>query len=65
MMKEYLEMEFPDWLFVNSQKNYATFHSVSKHFFSTYKVLGIMIGSGDISSLKIRVYSLGNQGIHV
>ena len=52
-MKEYLEMEFPDWLFMNSQKYYATFHSFSKHLFSTYQVVGIVIGTGDISSYKI------------
>lgn len=49
MMKECSEMEFPDWLFMNSQKNYATFHSFSKHLFSTYQVLGTVIGAGETS----------------
>lgn len=52
MMKEYLEMEFPDWLFLNSQKYYATFHSFSKHLFSTYQMVGIVIGAGNINSYK-------------
>lgn len=61
MMKEYLEMEFPDWLFMNSQKYYATFHSFSKHLFSTYRVVGIVIGAGDISTHKDITSPQGNQ----
>lgn len=52
MMKEYLEVEFPDWLFMNAQKNHATFHSFRKHLFSTYQVLGTVIGAGGISLYK-------------
>lgn len=61
MMKEYLEMEFPDWLFLNSQKYYATFHSFSKHLFSTYQMVGIVIAAGDVSSYKSITGHQGNQ----
>lgn len=61
MMKEYLEMEFPDWLFVNSQKNYATFRSFSKHLFSTYQVLDTVSGAGDTSSHQTITCPQGNQ----
>ena len=61
MMKEYLEMEFPDWLFLNSQKYYATFHSFSKHLFSTYQMVGIVIAAGDVSSHKSITGPQGNQ----
>lgn len=50
MMKEYLEMEFPDWLFMNLQKNYATFYSFSKQLFSTYRVVSTVMGTGGTSS---------------
>ena len=48
MMKEYLEMEFPDWLFMNLQKNYATFYSFSKQLFSTYRVVSTVMGTKDM-----------------
>ena len=49
-MKEYLEVEFPDWLFMNLQKNYATLYSFSKHLFSTYRVVSTVMGTGGTSS---------------
>lgn len=66
MMKEYLEMEFPDWLLMNSQKNYTTFRSFSKHVFTAYQVLGTLIGAGEINSHETITSPQGNQkGTHM